>query len=259
MRITKVTIPGCLLYASAIFALALPQDAAAHEQVPEDATVISAATAPTSTWGGEAEAGVLLTGGNTETESINTKLKIENEGDHWRHSLNAEYFKSSDSNVTTAERKVATFKSEYKLNVSNYLFAVIRYDSDRFSGYRDQASESAGYGRRKPFGTHTKVEMEAGVGGRQTHYVDGTRKEVAILRLAAKYIHELGRTSVIREEAFTEIAEDNTHTESVTSIKTRMNGNLSMKIAFTWTHNSYVPQDIKKTDTITSVTLVYDL
>jgi putative salt-induced outer membrane protein len=259
---TITALLGCLLWAPPVPAQAPPPGAAAGAadgRTEAVATDPPATAPPPSAWGGEAEAGILATGGNTETESINTKLKIENERRRWRHRLNGLYYRSSDSGTTTAKRTTGTFKSDYQLTDADYLYGVVRYDSDRFSGYDAQTSETAGYGRRIPLGAGRKAELEAGAGGRQTRYVDGTRRSVAILRLAAKYTQVFWQASEFREEVLVESATDNTYTESVTSLKTKVNGNLSMKMAFTWTHNSYVPQDVRQTDTITSVTLVYDI
>ena len=260
--VTTITLLGCLLRASAVLAQYPALDAAAeiaYERTEATTTGAVVETPASSAWGGEAEAGVVATSGNTETESINAKLRIENERQRWRHRLNVEHYESADGKKTIAKRTTAAFKSDYTLTGADYLFAVIRCDSDRFSGYDAQTTESAGYGRRIPLGAGRKAELEAGAGGRQTRYVDGSRKSVAILRLAAKYAHAFGQASEFREELLVESATDNTHTESVTSLKTRVNGNLSMKLAFTWTHNSYVPLNIEKDDTITSVTLVYDI
>lgn len=259
---TTAAMLGSLLCASAVLAQEPPQDPSAVPaggQIQAVEMRSSAVSAPSSTWGGEAEAGAIMTSGNTETESIKTKLRIENERVRWRHRLTADYLKASDSSTTTAERTTAAFKSDYKVNAANYFFAVMRYDRDTFSGYTAQTSETAGYGRRLTFSSRLKAEIEGGVGGRQTRYVDRTRKSVAILRLAAKCTYAFSQTSEVREEFLSEIASDNTYTESVASLKSRINGKFSMKLAFTWTHNSYVPQDIKKTDTTTSVTLVYDI
>jgi putative salt-induced outer membrane protein len=260
---------GCLLGGSLVHAQqstpdpsAVPSSeagAATGPASPSEPGEAAAGAGAVPKWNGEAEAGIVVTSGNTETQSISTNFKIENERERWRHRLNAGYFKASDKNQTIAERSSAEFKSDYKLTERNYLFVLVRYDSDAFSGYHSQITESAGYGRRFQLGTETRMETEVGFGGRYTRYVGGTRKRDVFTRLAAKLIQRIGRTSEFREETSAEIAEDNTNMESVTSLKTRIDGNLSMKLAFTVTHKSRVPQDIKKTDTITSVTLVYDL
>jgi len=49
------------------------------------------------------------------------------------------------------------------------------------------------------------------------------------------------------------------HSESSTSLKTKVNTSFSMKVNMTLKHDTVVPAEHYKTDTITSVTLVYDL
>lgn len=210
-------------------------------------------------WVGEAEAGVVITGGNTRTESINTRFRLEYERKSWRHRLRGEYFKASDMNLTTAERSSAAMKSDYKLGETHYLFAIVRCDGDTFSGYHTQISETAGYGRRFLFSFGSRLETEIGFGGRHTRYVGGARKRAGITRLAAKFIHPFAGGNEFREEAFMESGRDNTRTESATSLKSRINSKFSMKLALNASHNSRVPENIKKTDRLTSVTLVYDL
>jgi putative salt-induced outer membrane protein len=247
-----VLIIGVLLCASA----ALGEETAPGAQTePAASTPVSVAT---STWSGEAEAGGVSTGGNTETRSINTKLTLKHSGERWDERLSADYLEASDRNQTTAERTTASFESHYRLDIRDYLFAVVRYDADRFSGYAQQFSETAGYGRRFFFSSNTTLETEAGAGGRQVRLTDNTNKGGAILRLAAKFSYKFSEASEFKETAFSELASDNRHTESTTSLRSRINGNLSMKAAFTVTDNSQTPEGVKKTDTITSITLVFD-
>lgn len=265
----RTTLPLFLLVwtgtGSFAFSQELPQEqaeAAAPETIVPTKGTSTEATAPPGgmpKWEGEIESGIVMTGGNTRTESINTKFRIENERTRWRHTLNAEYFKAADKNLTTAERSSAAFKSDFKLGERHYLFAVMRYDSDTFSGHHTEISEAAGYGRRILLGVGTRLDTEVGFGGRHTRYVGGARRRETITRLAVKFVHSLGAGTEFREEAFTEIGEDNTHTESATSLKSRINSRFSMKLALSVAHNSRVPQDTKKTDALTSVTLVYDL
>jgi putative salt-induced outer membrane protein len=249
---TIIFILGALLYASAAFG---------EETVPGALTGPSASSpisVATSTWSGEAEAGGVSTGGNTETRSINTKLTLKHSGERWDERLSADYLEASDRNQTTAERTTVSFESHYLLDARNYLFGVARYDADRFSGYAQQLSETAGYGRRFLFSSNTTLETEVGAGGRQVRLTDNTKKEAAILRLAAKFSRKFSEASEFKETVFSEIASDNRHTESTTSLRSRINGNLSMKAAFKVTDNSRTPEGVKKTDTITSITLVFD-
>ena len=256
MRIFSFGVPIALIMA------ALPAAALAAEQL---AVATSAASGEDfdqavnkSTWDGEGELGVIVTSGNTKTSSVNAKLKFDNERPRWRNHISAEYLRTSESSVTTAERYVLAGKSDYKLDHRNYLVGTLRYENDRFAGFTYRVSESIGYGHRFIDSKTTVFETEAGAGGRHTKFLDGTRDNEAIVRLAARYDWKFTPTSEFSEAAFTEIGQSNTHSESETSLKLKMNAKLAMKLSVLVKHDTRVPVDKVKTDTLTSVNLVYD-
>ena len=75
---------------------------------------------------------------------------------------------------------------------------------------------------------------------------------------AARASAAFGTASEFKEEAFAGFAGDNTHLESATSLKSKINGKLSLKAAFTTTLDSRVPPGTEMIDTITLITLVFD-
>ncbi|HKK05622.1 MAG TPA: DUF481 domain-containing protein [Gammaproteobacteria bacterium] len=260
------TVLPCLCAALVAAELA-PAGAAAAAQGSGDQLAVATSAAATdtfeepkkkSTWDGEGELGVIVTSGNTKTSSINAKLKFDNERPRWRNHIGAEYLRTSESSVTTAERYVVAGKSDYKLDEVNYLVGTLRYENDRFAGFTYRVSESVGYGHRF-VNTDTMVfETEIGAGGRQTKFLDGTRDNEAIARVAAKYRWKFTPTSEFSEAAFSEIGQSNTHSESETSLKLKMNAKLAMKLSVLVKHDTQVPVDKVKTDTLTSINLVYD-
>jgi putative salt-induced outer membrane protein len=88
---------------------------------------------------------------------------------------------------------------------------------------------------------------------------EGTRQNETIARLAGKMMGKFAALSDFTEEAFSEFGEHTVHSESSTSLKTRMNESFSLKLNVTVKHNTVVPQGKDKTDTISSMILVYDL
>jgi putative salt-induced outer membrane protein len=89
-----------------------------------------------------------MTQGNTETQNTHARLNVLNERAAWRHEGHLEGLVSSNDDTTTAEKYAALAKTNYKFSESDYVFGVVKYETDRFSGYDYQASESIGYGRR---------------------------------------------------------------------------------------------------------------
>lgn len=208
-------------------------------------------------WKASAEFGLVDTSGNAQTTTINAKLNAVHESPSWRNRFTAEYLSASDEFGTTAKRTVGQAATNYKLDGRNYLFGNLRYENDEFAPYDYRYSETVGYGRRMRWETQ-RLDLEIGAGGSHTQFADGNREDEPILRLAGNYVWQITKTAEFSEVAFTEIGSDNTHSESETGLKLRINGNLATKLSYKVLHNSDVPPGIEKLDTITAVTLVYD-
>lgn len=215
---------------------------------------------------GEGELGFLMTSGNSETESVNGKFGLYYESDQWRHQGRFEAMYSAEEKtsdtaesrmVTSTEKYLVSAKSGYKFTETDYAFLTGSYEDDRFSGYDYQTSASAGYGRRLFETERMLMEIEAGPGYRYNRLNTGETEKEAILRAYALFRAQLGDTSEFKQELSVESGSDQTVSKSVSAIQARLVGALSMKTAFILEHTSTVPEDTEKTDTETSLTLVY--
>ena len=211
-----------------------------------------------SSWNGEAEIGFIMTRGNTETDTLNAKLQLENVHEKWLHKIGVKTLQSSDRTETTAESYEGLFRSEYKLSDDDFLFGSFRYEDDRFAGYDQRTTEVVGYGYRVLNTDKVKLSLEAGVGARQTEATDDTSDDEGILRAGIDYSWNISKTSSLSEDLFVEHGKDNTFTESVTEFKVRINSKLAMKLSLTVKNDSAVIAGTKNTDSKTAVTLVYD-
>lgn len=209
-------------------------------------------------WSGFAELGAVWTSGNTEAETINARARLRYEEESWRHTGQLEALRRSEEGTSTAERYVGNFKSDWKFRPREYLFAALRYEKDRFSGYDYQSSVAAGYGRRVIDTDRTRLDMEAGVGYRQSKLETGERDDDAILRGALFFEHRLSETAKFGQDLLIQSGNDNTEIESVTSLTAAINSKLAMRLSLTAKHNTDVPPEREKTDTITAVSLVYN-
>lgn len=210
-------------------------------------------------FGGEAELGVVSTSGNTQTSSVNAKAKLMYRADDWRHEGRLEALRSRDRSETTAERYLASGKSDYYLTKMDYLFGTLRYEEDRFSGYSYQFSEAVGYGRRVINQETLTLDLEIGAGGHHSKE-SGTnvRKNEAMLRGGVKLGWDISPTARFTEELLIEGTRHNTSTESVTALTASINAHFALRLSLTVKHNSHVPADTKKTDTLSAATLVYN-
>lgn len=211
-----------------------------------------------SPWGGEAEIGILMTRGNTHTDSQNIKLGVRYKKDKWEHKLKLESLRASNNGVVSADRFSALFRSTYQVGLKSYAFGDLRHVNDRFSGIDSRNIEVVGYGRKLYRSPSIKWDAEVGVGARQTHYTDDTRQNDGIVRLATDLEWKFTPTSEFKQHLFVETGSDNTMTQSTTSLSVKINSSLAMKLGLDVQNNSKVPIGKKHTDTTTSVTLVYD-
>jgi len=209
-------------------------------------------------WTGEGELGFTSTSGNTNSDSLNAKLGIEKSHEKWTHKARLEVLKASTNDVNSADRKVFTARSEYMFAVKTYAFGALRHEDDKFSGYDYQSSVSAGLGQQVfKTETHT-LDVSAGLGYREKKATTtSTKTSEGIVMGDLAYLYNISEHAVFKEKLLVESGSSNTYSESETSLKMKINGNLASKIAYTIKNNSTVPAGTQNTDKITSITLVY--
>lgn len=209
-------------------------------------------------FGAEVGLGLMITSGNTDTESLNGTVRLGYLTTRWRHGVRFEAVRSSTDDVRTAERYLAAAKSDYRLDEANYLFVTVSYEDDRFSGYDFQASEAIGYGRTVLPGPRVHLDLEAGVGARQNRLEDsGETESEGMVRFAGTFAWNISENAAFTQELSTEVGEDLTVTNSVSALSTRIVGNLAAKLAYRVRYITEVPPDVEKRDTETTVNLVY--
>ncbi|HLV78517.1 MAG TPA: DUF481 domain-containing protein [Marinobacter sp.] len=217
-------------------------------------------------WKGEAELGVLVSSGNTEETQVNGRLGLVRETLNWRNSgnLSSKYTEADDE--TTAEEYQAALQSDYKFDEQHYWFVRGAWEDDRFSGYEFESTLTTGYGNRIwQRGERSFLDLSAGAGYRYNKLdsVDPDTgrdvEEEAIVRLAGQFDYGLSENSLFRQKLSTEtgLDDNNTITQSETSLQSNIINSLSMKVAFRVKHVSEAPVGADKTDTETSLALLY--
>ncbi len=252
------------LRSTAVFFVTAAFAAGAYAQDNESDDSLDAGSGA-SAWEGESELGVLITSGNTEETNVKGRLALKHEVVKWRNNIEARSNYSETEDETTAEKYRLTAETDYKFADSQYWFVRGFYEDDRFSGYEFQSSLTTGYGNRVwERGDRSFLDLSAGAGYRfdklEEPDENGERDdEEVIYRLAAQYDQALSATALFRQLLSVEIgAEDqDTVTESETSVQANLVGDLSMKAAFRVQHLSDPPPGAEDTDTELSVSLLY--
>lgn len=221
-------------------------------------TSLANAKEPPEGISGEGELGWVTTSGNTNTRSINAKLKVNYLSGLWRQEGRLEGMRTSQGDSTLAERYLVSGKSDYRFRPHDYVFMTVRYEDDRFSGYEYQFSEAMGYGHRTVDRETVTLDMEIGAGGRHSREIGAERRDEAIARAAAKLRWALSPTARFSEDLLVESGESNTYSESVSALTVKINSHFATRLSLTAKHNSSVPAGIEHTDVISAAALVYD-
>ncbi|MEZ5499911.1 MAG: DUF481 domain-containing protein [Steroidobacteraceae bacterium] len=209
-------------------------------------------------WKGKGELGIVFANGNTDTETLNAKIEMATELDRWKHGFSLAGLKASSNNLTTAQRYAAGWQSDFKLTERSYWFGALRYEDDRFSGFDYQASASTGYGYKLIDTETTKLSAQAGVGYRKLKdALTGATSGDAILRGDIGFEHLLTSTTKLLDKLVVESGSDNTFAGNDLALEVKMSDALALAVGVGVRYNTDPPVGLKKTDTLTTVNLVY--
>ena len=212
---------------------------------------------PEGPWSGKATLGYLATSGNTETSTLNTGVEVGYATGQWEHRARAAAISASENKVSTAEAYNADWKSIWNITDANFVFGLLDWRKDVFGAFDTQFSQSIGYGRRLIKTDQHLLNIEAGVGARQSETQDGISENEAIFRGGAYYKWLFSETAEFRQDVTVESGSKNTYLESVSAISAKLAGNLALVASYTVKHNTDVPVLTEKTDTYTALSLEY--
>ena len=203
--------------------------------------------------------GYVGTSGNTETSTFNGELLLGWDTGRWSHNLKFQALGSTEEEEgTVAERYYLEEKSDYNLNEYQYMYIKGSYTDDRFSGYDYQAALTGGYGHHLYDTESFSLQLFGGIGYRQSGVLRGeTLEEFILASFGEELSWAISDSSSIYQNFSTEIGEDLAVSVFEIGLESNIIDSLSTKLAFQARHNSKVPADIKKTDTQTSISLVY--
>ena len=149
------------------------------------------------------------------------------------------------------------YRYDYSIDEKQRVFGRLAYENDEFSGFDTQVDATTGYNRTLFQEENWFLTAEAGIGARFTEFETGDDTTEALIRLAGFYEWNIGENALFKQFVGFEIGEELTTTRSETSLETNIVGNLAMKLAINVKHNSDVLPGKDKTDTESTVTVVY--
>ena len=210
-------------------------------------------------WKAKGELGASFASGNSENESVNAALEVKLTRDKWAHTMGFAGNYGSDGEETTAERWELRGQSDYTFNEKAYWFGAARYEDDRLSTYDYQASLSTGLGYKFVDTERTKFWIQGGPGYRYAKLQDtGESEDGVIFRGDLGFDHQLTETTKIVERFLVETGSNNTYLQNDLGLEVTITGSLGLRVGYQVRHNTDVLPGVEKTDTLTTVGLIYE-
>jgi putative salt-induced outer membrane protein len=240
---------------------------------------------PSGDWTGSGELGYASTTGNSRSQNINAKLTLNQETDQWKNNFFLDALRNKGEVTiagpdnssykqldTTANRYDAGASAGYKLDPRSYIVSAIRYDHDDFAANRWQGTVSVGYGYMALKTDRTQLSFEIGPGyteyqpatgtqvinGQTVPFVESRQSEV-VARGLVNYKYRITDNTAFDDTFLTEAGSKNTYMQNDAGLAVSMTKKLSIKVGFQVRHNSEVLPGIRRTDTLTTTNLVYNL
>lgn len=208
---------------------------------------------------GKGEFGLVFNRGNSQSEAANARLGLEWERERWENELTARAVYARDGGRTSANRFTLANSTNYSVNERSYATGALRFDRDQFSSFRYQASIATGFGYRAVRTETHRLTVEAGPGYQFAEIRDTEETDnQMILRGLANYRWQIAESTRLTNRLLVESGANNTFAENALSLGVAINSRVSLSTGLTITHNTDVEPGRKKTDTLTTVNLVYN-
>lgn len=208
-------------------------------------------------WAGQVQLGGFLTTGNTDTVGLSIATKLAREGFRWRHKLDAAVDYQRDTGVTSRERYVASFASNYKFSARAYAVGIVQYENDRFLGYDARYSGSLGLGYRALEGNAT-LDIEAGPALRSTHYTTGGSQTLLAGRGSVDFNWKLSPAVSFTQNVSIYADASNSTVLGTSALSAKLFGPLSASLSYRVQYESQPIDNRKQVDTTSRASLVYD-
>ena len=222
-------------------------------------------------WSGKGQAGYVMSRGNSDTDAANVKIDLNLLRNDWKHSLELNGLFGRSGGITSAERWDARLQSNYEITAHLFTFGALYYQDDRFSGFDYQASASAGMGYKFVDSETTKLAAQIGVGYRSLRpellikddagaVIDRVplQTETEVVGTAGiDFMHQFTDTTRLTDKLVAESGSSNTSIKNDLALEVKINRKLSLAAGYSLLENTKPPQGLKRTDTITTLNLVY--
>ena len=208
-------------------------------------------------WTGRAELGGFVTTGNSDTAGVTGILDLTREGLEWRHKVRGQADFQRSLGITTREHYLAAYEPNWKVDSRRYVYGALQYESDRFFGYSNRYSASAGGGYSAVQTSAVTLNLELGPAFRHTEFIDATMESSIAARGSVDLDWKLTTGLTLRQDASAYLQRYNSTVSSTTAVAAKLLGPLSAQVSYTVQYESMPPVGRVSTDTTSRASLVY--
>jgi putative salt-induced outer membrane protein len=225
-------------------------------------------------WSTRAEAGFVAARGNSSTATANAKIEIIREINKWKYTLATSDLYGRSAGITTAQHFDGRFQTDKSFGAQQrtFWFGAVRYEDDRFSGFDYQTTVTTGLGRKFIDTEATKLAIQIGAGyralrpellikdpvtGEVVSRVLGERSHDGVANGALSFSHAFNDHTKLIDSLLTEAGQANTLTRNDLSLEVKMVKTFAVSLGYSIRHNTEPAAGLKRTDTLTTVNLVY--
>lgn len=208
-------------------------------------------------WKGEGQAGAFQSTGNSSTTGVSLGLALTKEGEHWRHNLRALTDYQRSNGVTSRNQLIASYEPNYKFNDRLFAYGLGQYERDRFQGFNSRVTASGGLGYRVIATDTMTLDVKAGPAWRKTNYITGIHTSHLAGLAGARFDWKISKTLGFSQTADALFDSSNTSLASLTALDAKLGGAFTARVSYQVHYESSPPAGVKKTDTLSRLTLVY--
>ncbi|MDO5611007.1 MAG: DUF481 domain-containing protein [Pseudomonadota bacterium] len=213
---------------------------------------------PADGWSGTGELGLAIAKGNTDSHTLVGKLGAKNVQGPWTYTAGAAFLNGKADGEENAYRYEAFGSAARDLNARSYISGGLRTERDHYANYEYQSVASASYGFRAIASEATTLTFEVGAGYRWAKLQDiRVHENGAIARAGMDFKHQFNDNVAIYDNLLIEGNGDNVFARNDIGVLVKMTDALALKAGVETRHNTDVLPGIKKTDTLTTLNVVY--
>ena len=215
-------------------------------------------TASPGEWSGEIELGGGRATGNTETEEVNAAAKVSYTRGPWEAEATASYDFAKDTGTINTQHLRLGGDAKYLFTDRAFVFGLVDYDDDRFSGFTYELTQAAGLGYKVIRSDDIGLEVTAGPALRLSE-VKATEEQLVELgaRGGLEFRWQVSDNATFTNKASVTWGDERTITENTAALTMKIIGSLSGRLSYHLEHNSGAPAGTEATDTLTKASLVY--